>query len=173
MIAVGDIDGDGQADLAGSREVLWTALSSRTPQPSTGSLAPARPPIDGVVINELIASNLSIKVIEGASATPDAIELYNGKSVPVSLAGWQPAYRFAQSNGPLAPVVMTLGQVTLAPNSRLMIICDGSGAGVNCTVQLAKEGGTLALRTAEGETRDEITYADQDPDTSFGRFADS
>ena len=58
LVASGDLDGDGHADLVGSGEVLWTALSSRASETTPPlSSTESRAAIQGVVINEFLAIN--------------------------------------------------------------------------------------------------------------------
>jgi hypothetical protein len=67
---------------------------------------------------------------------------------------------------------MTLGERTLAPDSRVTIVCDGTGLEGSAPFKLAKEGGSITLKSAQGDTKDTITYAAQDPDVSYGRYVD-
>lgn len=176
-IAVGDIDGDDQPDIAGTGEVLWIAFSSRAPSKASGRLGTSRPAREAVVINEVLASNKTI-VLGSAGKTPDVLELYNGRTEAVDLAGWTLTYkRVASSTVPhFDPVIYTFPEGTsIDADSRLVVFCDdkiGDGTEVHTTFKLASEGATLTLREPDAQVADEVVYEEQEPDLSYGRFTD-
>jgi len=172
MIAAGDIDGDGIADLAGAGEVIWTALSSRAPQAADGSAPPARPPLDSVVINEVMTSNLTIP-LDSNGRTPDFVELYNGKSSAVNLEGWQLRYGEPPS-GPGLPAFVRTHTLdgSLAAGMRRLLLCDERNGQDHVNYKLNRSAGTLTLLNPAGETVDSFTWENQPEDVSQGRFSD-
>jgi Lamin Tail Domain/CotH kinase protein/Chitobiase/beta-hexosaminidase C-terminal domain len=65
---------------------VMNALALEAVDPGSDVL-PADGDCDDIVINEFVASNRA-SLSDGDGNTPDWIELYNGRTVPVSLSGW-------------------------------------------------------------------------------------
>ena len=174
MIGAGDIDGDGTLDLAGAGEVIWTVLSSRAPQPATGTAPPARPPVDGVVLNEVMTSNLTIP-LDSNGRTPDFVELYNGKTTAVDLTGWQLRYQ-EKSQPPMPPPLLMAhafpAGTTLLPGGRTLLLCDERNLPGHVLFKLSKAGGTLTLVNPDVAVMDSVSWENQVEDVSLGRFSD-
>lgn len=172
-IATGDIDGDGLADLAGSGEVLWVALSSRPPDSAGGSIDTSRPPKDAVVINEVLASNKTLLLLND-NRTPDAMELFNGRETVESLAGWKVVYQRAPVDGRVyAPVIYPFPDtVLIEPRQRIVLYCDDRVGYLHTNFKLAREGATLTLKDQAGTVIDSITYELQEAGVSLGRYTD-
>ncbi len=172
MIATGDIDGDGIADLAGAGEVIWTALSSRAPQSVDGSAPPARPPVDHVVINEVMTSNLTVP-LDSSGRTPDFVELYNGKTVAVDLTGWMLRYE-EPSAAPAGPPLVTTHPLDgeIPAGARRLLLCDERNGTDHVNYKLNRAAGTLTLLDPAGEAVDSFSWENQPEDVSQGRFSD-
>ncbi|NIP98548.1 MAG: hypothetical protein GWO24_36120, partial [Akkermansiaceae bacterium] len=81
-------DGDGQADLVGAGDVLWTALSSRrTRESSPISDEEGRPRRSTPGINELLTINNDLPLEQDGGKAVDWVELYSPAAT--SLAGWK------------------------------------------------------------------------------------
>jgi hypothetical protein len=126
FLASGDIDGDGKADLAGTGDVLWVALSSRPANagpPLTQNFTHV--PIAHPVINEILAQNSSVAVSApnftiDPSDNPDYIEIFHGGTAPVNLAGWSLTLNGSgRSRGWTFPAT----GATLEPGGRLVVRC--------------------------------------------------
>ena len=170
-VGVGDLDGDGQLDLVGTGEVLWTALSSRPPE-HKGVLAndSSSTRIRGVVINEVLAINNDVPLGFDENRKPDYIELYNGGDHPQSFEGW--TLTLAQHGRLLHEWTFPAGAV-LEPDSRLVLIAsNGRRSPFHLGFRLPGEGGTLLLRFANGAIADEIHYAPQFANVAYGRYED-
>lgn len=174
-LATGDLDGDGKADLVGTGEVLWTALSSRrTKMVAAKSDDSGRAVVDGVVINEFLASNLSLPLELDGQRTSDWVELYNGSSQPVSIVGW--LFKLTRETSPGVSITnqFTLPNTAILPaKGRLLLIAtDKKRTALHTGFALPAEGGTLELVDKLGRVVDRIQYPAQESDQSYARFRD-
>ncbi|HXJ59628.1 MAG TPA: FG-GAP-like repeat-containing protein [Verrucomicrobiae bacterium] len=175
-LAVGDLDGDGLPDLVGTGRVLWTALSGHQPLETNSPLRQLgqRAGITNVVINEFLASS-NDDPLRADDGFHEWIELYNGLSNGVALAGWRveltdesvpPAHTNQFVFEPPAGYVPTQSYVVLycSPNTNESQYHTGW--------KLPVEGATLRLRNAAGVVIDEVRYPSQRPNVSYARYRD-
>jgi hypothetical protein len=177
FLAAGDVDGDGFADLVGSGDVLWTALSSRRARRSAPpTLSPERTAVPGPVINEILAVNNAVPLPVDNSRTPDWVELYNSSPTPFFLTGWQLV---------LEPLVVESGAVEppriyafppgtrIEPASHLLLVFSESRRSPYHTgFRVPGAGGTLRLRDAAGRDVDVVRYPEQRENLSYARYRD-
>lgn len=174
-LATGDLDGDGKADLVGTGDVLWTALSSRrTKVVAAKAEDSGRSIVDGVVINEFLASNLTLPLDLDGQRTSDWVELYNGSAQPISIVGWLFRLIRESSPGVLVTNQFTLPSTAILPShGRLMLIAsDKKRTPLHTNFTLPAEGGTLELVDKLGRVIDRIQYPAQEADQSYARFRD-
>ncbi|MBI3870435.1 MAG: VCBS repeat-containing protein [Verrucomicrobia bacterium] len=175
FLASGDIDGDGKPDLVGSGEVLWTALSSRRSRvvPSAGEET-GHAVMDQVVINEFLASNLTLPLDADGGRTSDWIELFNGSSVGLGLQGW--SLQLIRETAPGESTTNTFAfpaTAVLNAKGRLMVVAaDKKRTPLHTGFAIPAEGGTLVLRGKQGQVVDRVDYPAQDADHSYCRFRD-
>jgi len=179
FLASGDIDGDGKADLAGTGEVLWVALSGRPANagpPLVQSFT--RPVTSHPVINEIMAQNSSIAVTAPNFAidpgdNPDYVEIYHGGPGRINLGGWT-----LSLTGTVAPRTYTFPpKATLEPGARLVVRCSKLPDGATPDPwrtgwALPEGGGTLVLTNTAGAPVDTVLYPKQLKDVSYGRYLD-
>ena len=185
FIASGDLDGDGHPDLVGSGTTLWVALSG-TPSGSVPSLpAPTvRPGLQKPVINEILASSETIELSDGKIS--DYVEIYNGASESVSLAGWQLEVIPADEEPPApeepgegqeddgAPRrIYTFPPVQLESGEHLLLICSNRRrTQFHTGFKLPAEGATVCLSSPDGIEIDRVDYQDSLEDVAYSRFND-
>ncbi|HXI52618.1 MAG TPA: lamin tail domain-containing protein, partial [Candidatus Saccharimonadales bacterium] len=173
FVAVGDIDGDGQPDLAGSgRTALWVALSGHQPRirPSE-PLQFVRPTLAHAVINEVMSSNQKTLVGSAGDRYPDWVELYNPLAVDLDLAGWK--LELLKPGGTNESYTFPAGEVLRATNRKLVLCANTAGPDLPATgYRLPDTGGTLRLRAADGTVVDLVNYPAQRADISYARYAD-
>ncbi|MCB9359846.1 MAG: CotH kinase family protein [Flavobacteriales bacterium] len=119
-----------------------------------------------VVINELSASNASIQ-IDDAGEYDDWIELYNNTMSPISLDG----YYLSDDANDLMQWVFPVG-TTINANDYLIIWADKDTlqTGLHANFKLSASGETIYLSDATGNLLDEITFANQTTDVTYGRY---
>jgi hypothetical protein len=179
LLATGDLDGDGKADLLGTGEALWTALSGRAP-----GIAPSLPPvldpwmIPRVVINELLAMNRKYPVGPPPERKKwDWLEIFNGSPEPVDLNGYvllreqegEPPHVFQ-----FTPATLR-GQTFLESGKYLLLLCTTQDPWISpghTGFKLPAEGGVLHLLDAAGNEVDRVEYPAQYQDISYGRYRD-
>lgn len=125
-----------------------------------------------VVINEFVASN-SRGLLDGDGNASDWIELYNGSSRAVSLAGW----RLTDDPGDLAKWSFPAG-TQLVPNGYLVVFASGrpvedsmdKAGHLHANFNLNKDGEYLALIDPSGEIVHEYApaFPPQETDISYG-----
>ncbi|MFN0128350.1 MAG: FG-GAP-like repeat-containing protein [Verrucomicrobiales bacterium] len=175
-LATGDVDGDGQTDLVGTGGTLWVALSSRRSQ-----VSPPQPPmlssrrLDSVVINEILPGNTKVRVTnpqqpnQPDTGDPDCIELFNGGSRVVPLAGWT-----VQIETPETTRRFPLPAEELAPEARAVLLCTQNRVGPWITgFKIPEAGATVRLRDAAENIVDEVTYPNMNEDESYARYSDA
>ncbi|HEY2953289.1 MAG TPA: FG-GAP-like repeat-containing protein, partial [Verrucomicrobiae bacterium] len=173
FIAAGDIDGDGQMDLAGSgRTALWVALSSHRPalRPSE-PLQFNRPTMTHPVINEVMSSNQKTLVGSAGDRYPDWVELYNPLGTDVNLAGWK--LELLKTDGTNESFTFPTGEVLRATSRKLVLCANNPGPGLLATGYRLPDGGaSLRLRAPEGSLIDLVNYPPQKGDIAYARYAD-
>ena len=122
---------------------------------------------DSLVINELMASNLTFRISPDRSDFVDWIEIYNSSDRPVSLDG-----KFITDD--LAnPFKWPLPEgETIAPHSYYILWADGLGDGNHTSFKLSGDGEQVGLFGPDGTVLDTITFDKQFDDISLGRFPD-
>lgn len=123
----------------------------------------------GVVIEEIMADNASGLEDEDLDR-PDWINLYNGTSAAVRLAGWRLDY--ADTVG-TAPGSYVLPDLTVPAFGHQLLFASGKHRFTNVrphtNFSLQKEGGTLTLVGADGATVvHRLAYGAQQEDVSYG-----
>ena len=182
FLASGDIDGDGKADLAGTGEVLWVALSGR-PANAGPALTQtfARPGLTHPVINEIMAQNTSVIVTAPNFTTdpgdnPDYIEIFDGSLSPTNLTGWKLSLQGA--NGVVREFTLPAVTSDLKGGTRVVVRCSGQSDGAVISDPwrtgwgLPESGGTLRLSDPAGNVVDTMVYPKQLKDVSYGRYLD-
>jgi hypothetical protein len=142
----------------------WRA--SLTNNGTPGQLTP--PPEPGaVVLNEILAHNLT--AVPHAGGFPDWIELHNGSTQTVDLAGWG-----LTDDGHPRKFVFP-ANTRLDPGRSLVVWCDTNAAapGLHTGFALSREGETLFLHDALGARRDAVSFGPQAADFSVARFGDT
>jgi len=123
-----------------------------------------------LVINEILADNVSINVDPDFSAFSDWIEVTNVSAVNVSLSNFSITDDMADPSQWLFPA-----GTNLEPGAALIVWCDGqnyNGNELHTNFRLAKNGEQILLYDASQTVVDSITYGNQAENTSFGRFPD-
>ncbi len=118
-----------------------------------------------VCINELMQSNVDCLMVD--NDFPDSwIELYNGESVEVSLAGWTIAKDSAST--------YVLGREAIIPaGGHLLICCDKQGKGLHTSFRLESGKGEVMLFNKDGELRDRIQHPKMPaPNVAYGQLED-
>jgi hypothetical protein len=126
--------------------------------------------VDGLVLNELLAKNLSTNTDE-MGENDDWVELLNGGDKAVSLDG------LALSDDPASPSRWLLTGDALAPGDFLLLWCDGQPeqGDAHAPFKLSGKGEHLQLSFVEGDDTtliDEVEYAAQADDISWARVPD-
>ena len=193
-LATGDLDGDGFADLIGSGDVLWVALSSRkaTNAPPTELLS-ARAVSGGAVINEVLSSNTSLPLAADGNRTTDWVEIFNDATQPTSMTGWRLMLVQTNFNTLLSSNANSLSnQLVLVTNSvivtntfsfpfdlplepsahRLVICSDRVRTVYHSGFNLPAGGGLLCLFNADGNEVSRVSYPASEPNFSYARYTD-
>ncbi len=171
ILASGDLDGDGFPDLVGSGEVLWTALSSRSGELGDPLIREGgREPIDGVVINEILAINNETRLEVDGGKRADYVELYNGSAEAVSLRGW--VLKLAVADRALRTYTFP-DDAVLAQESHLLVIFSPTlRSEYHTGFRLPGDGASLTLLNRGDAVVDEVHYYRQFADVSYARFQD-
>lgn len=173
FLAAGDLDGDGQADLVGSGNVLWTALSSRRAQaaPPT-SIQADRSIAPRLVINEFLAINTDLPLDSDGDRTSDWLELFNAGTGSLSLNGWK--LRLTEPGTSTNVYLYSFPPTAfLAPKTHLLLVCSENKRTLYHTgFRLPGNGGTLTILNASGQEMDRVDYAAQQENVSYGRYRD-
>jgi hypothetical protein len=174
-LASGDLDGDGFADLVGSGDVLWTALSSRRAQLAPPPAPePRRDIIQHPVLNEVLAVNDKFAVDQDDGRTSDWVELYNGGSRSYSLRNWKLQWVANPGSEPVATNTFPFPPAAfLGAEGRILVVFSETQRTLYHTgFSLPSRGGVLRLLDAEGKTVDELVLAPQQRNVSYARFRD-
>jgi hypothetical protein len=175
FLATGDLDGDGKPDLVGSGRILWTALSSHSPQTTAPlSFTGQRAKKKSLVINELLAKNTALPVDPDGGRTVEWVELFNGGDTSDSLKGWK--LRSIGANKTGEPVTNDFAFPPTAfstPGKYLMVYYSEIRRTVYHTGFKIPESGTLILLNSSGSEIDRVDYSAQRENISYGRYRDA
>ena len=120
-----------------------------------------------LVINEVMASNISTQLNPDYSDFVDWIELYNKGDTTIDLRG------IFISDDLSDPFKWQLNEdVTLDPKTYFIIWADGQDQGNHTSFQLSGNGEQIGLYNPDGSIIDTLTFGVQRNDISFGRFPD-
>lgn len=119
-----------------------------------------------LVINEFMASN-DITALDQDGEFDDWIELYNNSNSALDLEG----YKLSDEIDNMTKWAFPAG-TSIAANAYLIIWADKdtTQAGLHANFKLSSSGETLFLANSTGTVIDEVSYADQSSDISYGRY---
>lgn len=122
--------------------------------------------VGDIVINEFMASN-ELTQADQDGEYDDWIELYNNSTADVDLSG----YFLTDDSGDLMQWQLPEGTV-ISANGYLMIWADKDDEqeGLHADFKLSASAESVILSDANGTIVDEVSYADQETDLSYGRF---
>ncbi len=172
FIASGDLDGDGHADLVGTGSALWTSLSSRRAERAGPPVfEDRRERIEGLVINEILASNSLFAVAKAQGRRTDWVEIYNGSTGPIPLGGFKLAL---EAPGVPRREYQLPAEIILAKGGHFLLVSDVAGGGLpfHTGFRLPGEGGRLLLLSPSGAEVDLIEYPEQMENISYSRYRD-
>jgi filamentous hemagglutinin family protein len=121
--------------------------------------------VSGLVINEIMASNFS-EVADQDGEFDDAVELYNGGSTAVNLAG------FHLSDDEYTLNKWTFPNTFIQPNDYLIIWCDTAGgtqSGLHTTYRLSADQEEVYLTDPSGVVLDAVHYVNMPTDVAYAR----
>jgi hypothetical protein len=127
---------------------------------------PTMPPAPSLVLNELMAENLT--AVDNGGTFPDWVELYNQGGVAVDLTGWS-----LSDDGNPRKFVFTSGPI-LQPGDYLVVWCDdetNTTPGLHAGFALGRNGESVFLYDASTNRIDAISFGLQLADYSLGRVA--
>lgn len=176
------------SDMSFDMDLQATAIKAATPviyhQPGlsltltsgmnvTAVMAPDTAMVEQIFINEVMARNTS-GLTDEAGEHEDWIELYNGGSTPVDLAGLY----FADALPPLELWPIPTGNpelTTIMPNGYKLFIADGepSGHQLHTGFKLSKDGDQVALLKISGKDTvviDHLQFGRQQENVSWGSY---
>ena len=122
--------------------------------------------VGDLVINEFMASN-DLTQADQDGEYDDWIELYNNSNSDIDLSGY---FLSDDSEDPMQWQVPE-GTV-ISPNGYLMIWADNDEEqeGLHANFKLSSSAESVILSDSDGSILDEVSYADQTTDISYGRF---
>jgi hypothetical protein len=125
-----------------------------------------------LVVNEFLASNSS-KGTDEFGESDDWIELYNGSNYAIDLAGYGITDDLTKHQKYVIPGGSS-ATTTIQPKGFLLIWCDSQTdqGPLHTSFNLSAGGEQIGVYDATGETVDELTYAAQNSDVSYGRTPD-
>ena len=177
FLATGDLDGDGHPDLVGAGDVLWIALSGTPPGVAAAASSGTRERLNQVVINEILARNGGVPLIQDGGKNTDFVEIYNGDSKGLSLIGWTLVYSPPGGEGNPADENRFVfpADADLPPGGHRLVLfsSDIARSPYHTGFKLPSEGGILTLRNAGGVLVDQLEYPNQQEDISYGRYEDA
>jgi len=127
------------------------------------------PVVGDLVINEFMASNTSAveDISSGVSEYDDWVELYNNSNSDINLSG----YFLSDDSEDIMSWQIPAGTV-ISAKGYLMIWADKDEEqeGLHANFKLSSSAESLILSDSDGSILDEVSYADQTTDISYGRF---
>jgi hypothetical protein len=142
----------------------WRASDAVNGTPGT-QVGP--PPTGPVVINEVMAENLS--AVPNGSTYPDWIEIRNAGGSSVNLAGWS-----LSDDGDARKFVFP--STTIPANGYLVVWCDSitnTTPGLHTGFALGRSGESIFLYNASTVRVDSVTFGLQMPNYTVGRIANA
>ncbi|TAH39059.1 MAG: T9SS type A sorting domain-containing protein [Bacteroidetes bacterium] len=130
------------------------------------SLSIVAPPVGNLVINEVMASNVSI-VSDQDGEYDDWIEIYNNSSVAIDLS----TYYLSDDAGDLGKWRFPSGAIINA-HDYFVVWADNdiNQAGYHTNFKLSASGESLFLLDTSGVFADQVTFINQTSDISYGRY---
>jgi len=122
--------------------------------------------VGDVVINEFMASN-DMTQVDQDGEYDDWIELYNNSNLDIDLSG----YFLSDNSEDIMNWQIPAGTV-ISANGYLMIWADKDEEqeGLHANFKLSSSVESVILSDSDGSILDEVSYADQTTDISYGRF---
>jgi len=122
--------------------------------------------VGDVVINEFMASN-DMTQVDQDFEYDDWIELYNNSNLDIDLSG----YFLSDNSEDIMSWQIPAGTV-ISANGYLMIWADKDEEqeGLHANFKLSAAAESIILSDSDGSILDEVSYADQTTDISYGRF---
>ena len=109
-------------------------------------------------------TDIGVYINEVQSTGGDWLEIYNGTSSAVNLAGFKiyddPAAKFSILSG------------TVPAKGFFILICDGTGVGGNASFKLSSLGEKIYIEDAKGTVIDEVDFPAMTNRSSYARFPD-
>jgi hypothetical protein len=126
----------------------------------------------GLVVNEFLASNSAMGSDEFGEFD-DWIEIYNGSSHAIDLAGYSITDNLTAHTKYVIPTGSP-ATTTILAKGFLLIWCDGQPeqGPLHTGFKLSASGEQIGLYDPTGDTLDELTFGAQTTDVSYGRTAD-
>ncbi len=149
--------------------LLTAILSWRVPAALAVQTAPSLETDGGsnVLINEIMAANVSTLVDPDFRAFGDWIEIYNPGEEAVALDG------YTLTDDSRNPVKWSIPPGTVVPGRGYGLFwADGGDSGRHTNFGLNRDGEEAALYDADGLLVDQVSFGAQVEDVSFGRTAD-
>ncbi|MDA9264234.1 CotH kinase family protein [Saprospiraceae bacterium] len=122
--------------------------------------------IGDVVINEFMASN-DMTQVDQDGEYDDWIELYNNSNLDIDLSGY-----FLSDISEDIMSWQIPAETVISANGYLMIWADKDEEqeGLHANFKLSSSAESIILSNSDGSILDEVSYADQTTDISYGRF---
>jgi hypothetical protein len=116
-----------------------------------------------LIINEIMAANVTTNYETDFYNFPDWIELYNNGTSDINLSN----FYISDSNTDLKK--WKLPSTTLNPGKHYLLYCDKKETGRHTNFGLNTNGETLYLSNESGNIINQVNYPEQYPDISYGR----
>ena len=156
-----------RAEIEDGRAVFFPAANWTAPYRYTvaGVMLP-RVATGDLVLNELLADN-EAALADEVGEFDDWLELYNRGVAPIDLGD------FFLSDDPSDPWAFALPAQSLGPGERLLVWCDNDEeqGPLHAPFRLSKDGESVVLTTQDA-IHDQVDFAEQATDVSFGRMTD-
>ncbi len=147
-----------------------TSTIERVEGQSRGSVSPVPVTAQGIVLNEILASNTQGLEDEDGDK-PDWLELHNPGAGAVDLVG------VGLSDDPDRPFKWRFPRILINPGGYILVYCSGknrtnTGAALHASFALRASGETVLLTNAQGQRLDEKRVPGLMGDVSWGRRKD-
>jgi hypothetical protein len=136
-------------------------LASRPADLSAGQVE------SGLLINEIMAANVTTVIDPDFGAFADWIEIYNPGEEAADLS------HFTLTDDIRNPVRWSVPPDTIVPaGGYLLLWADGRDSGLHTNFRLSRNGEEIALYDPDGRLIDMVRFGDQAEDVSYGRTSD-